>query len=70
MLPPTSYPCDRLPQPFSNIPVSFAGDKKLLLLNPHIVDTQILEIFLPKDHPLPYFFLPVGICNVEAKYAL
>ena len=69
MLPQASYPYDRPPQPFSNIPVSFAGDKKLLLLNRHIVDTQILETFHSKDHPLPYFFLPVGICNVEAKYA-
>lgn len=70
MLPQTSYPCDRPPQPSSNIPFSFAGDKKLLLLNHYIVDTQILEIFHSKDHLLPYFFLPVGIRNVEAKRTL
>lgn len=65
MPPQASYPCDRPLQPFSNIPVSFAGDKKLLLLNHHIVDTQSLETFHIKDHPLPYFFLPVGIHIVE-----
>lgn len=67
MLPQASYPCDRPPQPFSNIPVSFAGDKKLLLLNRHIVDTQSLETFHTKAHPLPYFFLPVGICIVKLQ---
>lgn len=70
MLPQTSYPCNGPPQPFSNIPVSFAGDKKLLLLNHRIVDTQFFEVFHSKVHPLPYFFSPVGIHNVEAKYSL
>lgn len=70
MLPQASYPCDRPPQPFSNIPVSFADDKKLLLLNHHTVDTQSLETLHIKDHPLPYFFLPVGICIVEVTDAL
>lgn len=70
MPPQASYPCDRPLQPFSNIPVSFVGDKKLLLLNHHIVDTQSLETFHIKDHPLPYFFLPVGIRIVEVMDAL